>query len=98
MLRFASIGNRVAMATAMAAMTTASMKASARPGMMPIISAKQRDINTEGERVTTVYLGTDGVPAGFESAESSLVRVTVPSVGQTVEGSQRGTARAILLR
>lgn len=59
---------------------------------------QQRDIDTQGERATTVYLGTDGVPAGFESAESSLVRVTVPSVGQTVEGRQRGTARAILLR
>ncbi len=58
---------------------------------------QQRDINTQGERVTTVYLGTDGVPAGFESSEASLVRVTVPSVGQTVEGRQRGTARAILL-
>lgn len=59
---------------------------------------QQRDLDTEGQRATTVYLGTDGVPAGFESAETSLVRVTVPSVGQTVEGRQRGTARAILLR
>lgn len=57
---------------------------------------QRREIDSRGSRLLTLYLGTDGVPAGFEGTETTEMTITIPAVGQSVQVRQRGTFRGTL--
>ncbi len=53
------------------------------------------EITSSGTRTTTHQLGTDGVPAGMQGAETSEFTIVVPAVGQSITGSQTGSFSAL---
>lgn len=55
-----------------------------------------REIDATGTRGVTIYLGSDGVPAGFEGSENLDMTITVPSMGQSMNVRQQGVFRGSL--